>query len=109
MKRLLAFGLLASSLVAARGEDFEAMARRMRTAWINELVPPLMAAAPRPAFSFPLASRYPWHPDIVTTVFWCGESALSGGGVSNRRSAWDPSWVRNYGGEDSPSNRVGFL
>src|SRR5947209_3573472 len=109
MKRLIAAGILASFLVPARGEDFETLARQRRVARINEIVPPLMAAAPRTASGLPLASRYPWHADVVTTVFWVGESALSGGGISNILSAWDPAWVRNYGGEDSPSNRIGFL
>ncbi len=36
-----------------------------------------------------------WKVGITTTCFWAGESAASGGGVSNAVSAWDRSWVLN--------------
>jgi hypothetical protein len=36
-----------------------------------------------------------WKTGIGTSVFWAGESAASGGGVSNAVSAWDRSWVFN--------------
>jgi hypothetical protein len=36
-----------------------------------------------------------WKMGITTTCFWAGESAASGGGVSNAVSAWDKSWVFN--------------
>jgi len=37
----------------------------------------------------------PWHPNIVTTVFWVGEGG-------HERSVWDPQWKNHYGGTDDP-------
>jgi hypothetical protein len=44
----------------------------------------------------------PWHRGILATVFWVGERG-------NEASAWDPDWVRNFGGVDDPKRRDGFL
>lgn len=44
---------------------------------------------------------YPVKSDIVTTCFWVGEPAASGGN-SNLASAWDPLWVQHFGGVDAP-------
>jgi hypothetical protein len=45
--------------------------------------------------------EYPWHRDIVATVFWVGEvfdsSAIDGSQVV---SAYDSNWMNNYGGCD---------
>ena len=46
---------------------------------------------------------------IVGTVFWVGEQAAEGNPVSNTESAWDPSWVTDFGGEDNPIARVNFM
>jgi hypothetical protein len=51
------------------------------------------------------SSRYPWKIGIVSSVFWVGET---GSGPANTRSAWDPNWVRTYGGVDDPVRRNGF-
>jgi hypothetical protein len=51
------------------------------------------------------ASRYPWKIEIVSTVFWVGET---GSGANNTRSAWDPNWEGTYGGVDDPLRRNGF-
>jgi hypothetical protein len=48
---------------------------------------------------------YPWKMGIVATVFWIGET---GSGPTNARSAWDKSWVSNYGGVDDPVRRKGY-
>jgi hypothetical protein len=55
--------------------------------------------------------KYPWHTQIVTTVFWIGETPSGNNPVPNRSSAWDPNWARNFGGSDSPepSGRKGFI
>jgi len=42
----------------------------------------------------PRSWRYPWKPNIVTMVFWLGEKSHA--------SVWDPNWVANYGGIDTP-------
>jgi hypothetical protein len=54
---------------------------------------------------------YPWHENIVTTVFWVGEDASGNNPVPNRSSAWDSNWAQNYGGNDVSvaSGRSGFI
>ena len=57
-----------------------------------------------------LASSYPVHRGIVSTIFWVGEDAgPDNGGISNRQSAWDEHWMEHYGGIDSPNARNGWL
>jgi hypothetical protein len=50
----------------------------------------------------------PWHPDIVSTVFWVGEvidpNADDGSQVI---SAYDPHWMTHYGGCDGIVDRHG--
>jgi hypothetical protein len=55
--------------------------------------------------------KYPWHAQIVTTVFWIGESPSGNNPVPNRSSAWDTNWARNFGGSDRPEagERRGFI
>jgi len=55
--------------------------------------------------------RYSWHSNIVTTVFWIGETAAGNNPVPNQASAWDLNWSQSYGGLDAPDsgNRRGFL
>mgnify|MGYP000954092961 CR=1 FL=1 len=43
-----------------------------------------------------------WRRDILATVFWVGEPG-------NEAGAWDPRWVRSFGGVDDPKRRRGFL
>jgi hypothetical protein len=57
----------------------------------------------------PDCGPYPWKYNIVATVFWVGEQAAEGNPIPNTESAWDPSWVINYGGEDSPVSRTNFI
>jgi len=47
----------------------------------------------------------------VTTIFWVGEGSTPRNPTPNRASSWDPAWVTNYGGVDSPesSRRRGFV
>jgi hypothetical protein len=57
------------------------------------------------------AVKYPWHAQIVTTVFWIGETPSGNNPIPNRSSAWDSNWARNFGGSDSPETgaRNGFI
>jgi hypothetical protein len=59
----------------------------------------------------PPGVKYPWHAQIVTTVFWIGETASGNNPVPNRSSAWDGNWARNFGGSDRPEpcERMGFI
>ncbi len=47
--------------------------------------------------------RFPWKKDIVTTVFWIGETPSGNNPVPNRSSSWDANWTRSYGGFDDPN------
>jgi hypothetical protein len=51
------------------------------------------------------ADRYSWKLNIVSTIFWIGET---GEGPTNARSAWDPNWLADFGGIDDPQNRRGY-
>ena len=43
-----------------------------------------------------------WHQNVLATCFWVGEPG-------NRKSAWDPEWLANFGGVDDPQKRNGLL
>ncbi len=47
--------------------------------------------------------RYPWKQNIVTTVFWIGETPSGNNPVPNRSSSWDKEWAKSYGGFDDPN------
>ena len=112
--RVVAFTLAAWLLpLMGHADEFQTLARQRRQRAIARLSGPGPLRAPvkitpPPVIGF-LISRYPWHPNITTTVFWCGESASSGGGTSNARSAFDALWLAHFGGVDNPAERVGFL
>jgi len=73
----------------------------------------LIAFAPRHLKSAPpnAGERYPWKQNIVTTVFWIGETPSGNNPVPNRSSSWDKEWSRSYGGFDdpNPAHRQGFI
>lgn len=48
-----------------------------------------------------LPKVYQWHENVLATTFWVGEKG-------NEASAWDPQWVRSFGGVDDPAKRDGF-
>jgi hypothetical protein len=48
-------------------------------------------------------AHYPWKRQIVTTIFWVGESPSGHNPVPNRSSSWDKNWARSYGGFDDPN------
>jgi hypothetical protein len=51
----------------------------------------------------------PWKYKIVATVSWVGEQAAEGNPVPNIESAWDPSRVTHFGGDDNPIARLNFM
>ena len=55
------------------------------------------------------ATHYPWRKNIVTTVFWVGETPTARNPVPNSSSAWDEHWAHDYGGNDSPTRRRGYI
>jgi hypothetical protein len=66
---------------------------------------------PEPSPPEPVGAKYPWHVQIVTTLFWIGETPSGNNPVPNRASAWDSNWARNFGGSDSPETgqRSGYI
>ena len=52
---------------------------------------------------------FTWKKNIMTTIFWIGEKPCRKNPVPNDKSSWDSKWVINYGGYDSPNNRLGFI
>lgn len=58
----------------------------------------------------PETSKYPWHENINTTVFWVGEAAdESNGHIHNRSSTWVVEWEEAFGGVDDPERRCDHL
>src|SRR5207245_10294941 len=57
-----------------------------------------------------IGKRYPWKENIVTTVFWIGESPSGNNPGPNRISSWDKDWSRSYGGIDDskPAHRNNY-
>lgn len=93
--------------------DFERMAMQIREKAIQQTRPPTVSSPTAPVVGF---GKYPWHRNIMTTVFWIGERPTARNPVPNNRSAWDANWARNYGGYDNPDPRyrrnfipVGFI
>src|SRR5436309_13392547 len=50
-----------------------------------------------------IGKRYPWKKNIVTTIFWIGESPSGNNPVPNRISSWHKEWSRSYGAFDDPN------
>jgi hypothetical protein len=46
----------------------------------------------------------------MTTIFWIGEEANAENAfIPNDASYWDPNWLKNFGGVDSPAKRNGYM
>lgn len=50
---------------------------------------------------------YPFHENIITTVFWVGEegNASTNDNIHNISSVWVEDWVGAFGGVDDPESR----
>ncbi len=117
MRRFITHILLVSSgaLVAhaqsdspyATAADFARYARQLREKALLKVEPQVFV----PTSSRPTTQRFPWKTNIVTTVFWIGESAGDNNPVPNNRSSWDLNWTTNYGGYDNPdpSHRRNYI
>ena len=51
-------------------------------------------------------TRFPWKRNIVTTVFWIGETPTANNPTPNTVSAWDRQWTSRYGGYDDPNPKA---
>lgn len=87
---------------AMSSADFERMAMQIREKAIQQTRPPTVNIPTSTVTGF---GRYPWHRNIMTTIFWIGERPTARNPVPNNRSAWDSNWARNYGGYDNPDPR----
>ncbi len=95
-------------LQASTSDSFEEQALRLREAVLLKVEPRM----PRPSQARLGNSRYyPWKNNIVTTVFWIGETPTQNNPVPNTKSSWDTAWVNSYGGFDDPDarNRRNFI
>ncbi|MDQ3625427.1 MAG: hypothetical protein M3463_23615, partial [Verrucomicrobiota bacterium] len=82
-------------------------AMKLREAALLQIEPRVIVPTTNRTFS--VGGRYPWKEDIVTTIFWVGESASTNNPVHNRSSSWDADWSVNFGGYDDPNRRNGWL
>src|SRR4051795_7697468 len=75
--------------------DFAKYAMKLREQALLKVEPQVFV----PTSSRPTAAaRFPWKSNIVTTVFWVGESAGGNNPVPNYKSSWDANWQSSYGG-----------
>ena len=84
--------------------DFEKYARTLRESALLKLEPRVLM--PTTASPLSTSEKYPWKRNIVTTIFWVGESAAANNPVHNYSSSWDIGWVRTFGGYDNPDPRA---
>ena len=102
---LLGILLVAGSLHAqtspfSSSEDFDRFARKLRESALSSIEPKVIVPTTSAVRGIP--GNYPWKLNIVTTVFWVGESATTNNPVHNRSSSWDMNWGVNFGGFDNP-------
>jgi hypothetical protein len=98
--------LLACAASATATPSFEEQALRLRESVLLRVEPrlahPAAQQTPQRAGN---SRRLPWKNNIVTTVFWIGESAAQNNPVPNNKSSWDTRWFHSYGGYDDPDPR----
>jgi len=96
---------------AAPALGFEEQALLLRESVLMRVEPRLPTSAPHTLGRAGNSRRYPWKNNIVTTVFWIGETPTANNPVPNNKSSWDTQWLRNYGGYDDPDprGRRGYL
>lgn len=66
---------------------------------------PTVLPSPTPSATETPAQTYPWHTNVVATVFWVGEPKGNGSSEDNALSAYDDAWQEHYGGFDDPTYR----
>jgi hypothetical protein len=87
--------------------DFAKYAMKLREQALLKVEPQVFV----PTTSRATTARFPWKTNIVTTVFWVGESAGGNNPVPNYKSSWDANWQSSYGGFDTPepSSRRNYI
>jgi hypothetical protein len=89
-------------------EDFEKLALSIRNREIYKIPGEMFLKEPTRPNIAKATAYYPWRKNILTTVFWVGEKPGQNNPVPNDKSSWDGNWMKNYGGYDCPSNRIGY-
>ena len=57
----------------------------------------------------PASAKYTLHENITATLFWVGEDeSPDNHQITNVMSAWDDSWLKHYGGIDTPERTTLF-
>lgn len=83
---------------SSSSNDFQKLAKRLRESTLLKIEPQIVAPNGfRSGFN-----RYPWKRNIVTTVFWVGETPTKNNPTPNHKSSWDVKWAQNFGGYDNP-------
>jgi hypothetical protein len=105
----LAFAISATGFTPAAppyqsSADFERYARTLRESALLKLEPRVLM--PTTASPLSTSDKYPWKRNIVTTIFWVGESSAQNNPVHNYSSSWDVGWVNTFGGFDNPDPRA---
>ena len=104
---LFVFTIIALTIIFIRkgfsGEIYKTIVRAAHSVIVTE------TQSNKNAVNKPEKAIWPTHDNIITTVFWVGESAnIDNGNIANGASAWDERWVEHFGGIDAPGNRRGF-
>ncbi|MEI7864549.1 MAG: hypothetical protein WCI38_04185 [Chthoniobacterales bacterium] len=96
---------------SAPAPSFEERALLLRESVLLRVEPRLPSYTPHAPGRAGNSRRYPWKNNIVTTVFWVGETPTANNPVPNNKSSWDSQWIRSYGGFDDPDprGRRGYL
>lgn len=98
---------------ASASNTFEEQALRLRENVLLRVEPRIPRTSPSVASAGRAGNsrRYPWKNNIVTTVFWIGETPTQNNPVPNTKSSWDQHWVRSFGGYDDPDpkGRRGYI
>ncbi len=57
----------------------------------------------------PASAKYTLHENITATLFWVGEDeSPDNHQITNVESAWDDTWLKHYGGIDTPERTTLF-
>jgi len=81
--------------------DFAKYAQKLRESALLHMEPQVII--PTMSRTLSVSGKYPWKTQIITTVFWIGESAAGNNPVPNFSSSWDLNWEQSYGGFDNPN------
>src|ERR1700759_5189096 len=74
--------------------DFAKYAMKLREQALLKVEPQVFVPTTSRAAA---TARFPWKTNIITTVFWIGESAGGNNPVPNYKSCWDANWQASYG------------